>query len=144
MICVNDALAEWLVQILDERKLSFRDLARMAGISHTTVSQVISGQRPATADFCISIAKPLGARPEDVLRLAGHLPPKPSTLDPEAEAIIQQIRALWAEIKELDPSGESLNRLTGVVINQAEAFRTAMKAMQRAEQESDKEVSKRD
>lgn len=62
-------------------------------MSHTQVSNVISGNRTITFDFCAAIAKPLGKTPEEVFRLAGLLPPLP--------AQVESVRGLAGEEKEL-------------------------------------------
>lgn len=74
MVAVNDNLVAWLIAQRDERGWSFREIARRAGISHTTISQVVAGQRVPTFDFCADVARALGEQPETLLRLAGLLP----------------------------------------------------------------------
>ena len=73
-----------------------RELARRAGtISHTYVTDVVNGRVQADADFCIAVARPLGYAPEEILRIAGHLPP----------SVAEQIR--------IDPSLRELARIWG-------------------------------
>lgn len=64
----------WLSDELNSRGWSIRELARRAGISHTTVADVLSEQRKPTAEFCIAIAKALNVPEESTLRRAGILP----------------------------------------------------------------------
>lgn len=54
-----------------------RELARRANVSHTWVSQVISGQSEPSWDFVASVARPLGMQPVEAFRLAGLLPHLP-------------------------------------------------------------------
>lgn len=72
------AFVPWLVAELEDRGWSQRQLAKRASMSATSVSQVITEQRDPSPDFCIAIAHALRLPPEDVLRRAGHLPPKPT------------------------------------------------------------------
>jgi transcriptional regulator with XRE-family HTH domain len=52
-----------------------RELARRSGVSHATISTVISGETRPSFEFCQAVAKPLEIRPEEVFRLAGLLRP---------------------------------------------------------------------
>lgn len=69
----------WLNRELQIRDWSQRELARRAGLSQTTVSQVLAYQRNPTPDFCIDVARALRLPPESMLRRAGHLAPAPQT-----------------------------------------------------------------
>jgi transcriptional regulator with XRE-family HTH domain len=80
-------LSTWLANEIETRGWSIRELSRRAGISHTTVADVISQQRIPTWDFCAAIAGALDKSPEDVFRLAGLLPPLPPAVKEEREAI---------------------------------------------------------
>jgi transcriptional regulator with XRE-family HTH domain len=70
-------LTPWLIRELDTRGWSQRELGRRAGISQTTVSQVLSYQRQPTWDFCASIARAFRVPEDEVFRLAGLKPPLP-------------------------------------------------------------------
>jgi transcriptional regulator with XRE-family HTH domain len=83
---VEDRLVAWINKELEKRDWSHRKLAREAGVSHTHISNVLSGERNVTFDFCASIAKALGKLPEDLFRMAGLLPPLP---EPEDELLSQ-------------------------------------------------------
>jgi transcriptional regulator with XRE-family HTH domain len=87
MVHVNDKLAEWIVTQADDRGWSYRELARRSGVSHTTISQVISGQRIPTFDFCADVARALGESPVELFRLAGLLPAMPERRRKELEEI---------------------------------------------------------
>ena len=71
---MNDKLSDWISNELQRRGWSQREVARRGGISHSTVSDVLSGQRTPTADFCIAIANAFGTSRADVLTRAGILP----------------------------------------------------------------------
>ncbi len=70
-------LTTWLIEKLNENRMSMRELARKSGISHSTISQVVNGAQTPTYEFCIAIAKGLGLAQDEVLTLAGKLPKPP-------------------------------------------------------------------
>lgn len=77
----------WVNSELDKRGWSKRELARRAGLSHATVSKVMSGQNKITFDFCAAIARAFNEPPEMVFRLAGLLPPLPDSADPVVQKL---------------------------------------------------------
>jgi transcriptional regulator with XRE-family HTH domain len=78
-----DNLVDWLAEELRKHNMSMRELARRAGVSHTTVADVMAGQRKPTWEFCAAIARPLNADPREVFRLAGLLSSKPDGGNPD-------------------------------------------------------------
>ena len=80
-------LSDWLSTQTKTRGWSIRELARRADISHTTVAEVLSGQRAPTFEFCAAIAAPLELDPVEVFRLADLLPPLPPNVDAEEELL---------------------------------------------------------
>lgn len=72
-----ESFREYLSSRLKEKAWSIRELARRAGISHTWISNVLSGQTEPSWDFCAAIAKPLGLQPIEIFRLANLMPPLP-------------------------------------------------------------------
>lgn len=88
-----DNLSSWLAEEIKTRGWSIRELARRMDTSHTTVADVISGQRQPTWDFCAKIAKVFGEPPERILRLAGLLPaePEPDQTENQLLAIFRQL-----------------------------------------------------
>ena len=62
---------QWMNKTLEDRGWSARELARRAGISHTYISNIASGKRLPTWDFCAAIAGPLGMSPIVVFQKAG-------------------------------------------------------------------------
>jgi transcriptional regulator with XRE-family HTH domain len=95
-----DTLVDFLNDALSARRWSMRELARQADISHSTISQVISGGAPASANFCVSVAKALGESPERLLRMAERLPPTQQPVDGEQDALrfFRQIPAAYREL----------------------------------------------
>jgi transcriptional regulator with XRE-family HTH domain len=83
-----ETFAEWLKAELDARSWTNSDLARAGGIQPATLSRIISGARRAGPDVCLAIARALREPPERVFRLAGLLPPLPSSVEEEQEALV--------------------------------------------------------
>ncbi len=67
--------SEWLVDELKQREWSNADLAKAAGISRGSVTNIISGIRSPGTDICEAIARAFKIPPEVVYRHAGLLPP---------------------------------------------------------------------
>lgn len=97
---MSDELRSWLSKELDRRRWSHNELARQAKIPQSTVSSVLSGNRKATADFCIKIAQALGEPPEKVLRQARILPLTPASEDDTLQELIELARSLPPEDRE--------------------------------------------
>jgi transcriptional regulator with XRE-family HTH domain len=66
---------DWLIEELDRREWSAADLARNAGISKGSISNILSGNRQPGNDICEAIAHAFKIAPEIVYRRAGLLPP---------------------------------------------------------------------
>lgn len=69
-------LSEWLTTNMQIHNLSTRETARRAGISHPLISDILNGGKPSL-ETCTVLAVLFNSPPEQVLRLAGLLPPKP-------------------------------------------------------------------
>ena len=63
--------------------LSLRQLADVLGVSVAHLSRIEQGQRSPSPRTLQQIAKPLGFDLNELLILAGHLSPEPSTLPEE-------------------------------------------------------------
>lgn len=85
----------WLSNQLKEKNLSMRELARLSHITHSSVSDVLSGKRSPTYDFCTAIAPALGFEPSEMVSIAGLLP-KPPDWTPERE----EWNALFVQLSE--------------------------------------------
>lgn len=55
-----------------------RELARKCNISHSTISDILSGKRAASREFCEAVADGLGLERSYVLQLGGFSPPDES------------------------------------------------------------------
>jgi len=80
-------ISEWLDQQIQERGWSSSELARRAGISQSSVSNVLTGKQIPGLEFCKGVARALGMRTEELLQRAGHLPPMPEPVIEEQEAL---------------------------------------------------------
>ena len=80
-------ISEWLHQQLDERGWSSSELARRAGISQSSVSNVLTGKQIPGLEFCKGVAQALDVRTVELLQRAGHLPPMPEPVVEEQEAL---------------------------------------------------------
>lgn len=67
-------LEDWLAKELKDRGWTHNELARRAGVSQSSISNVLAGKKKAGAELCIKVAQALEEPPEKVLRLAGVLP----------------------------------------------------------------------
>jgi transcriptional regulator with XRE-family HTH domain len=85
--------AEWLRQEIDTRGWSYRELARRAKISVSTVSQVANQKQYPGADFCLSVARAFRVPPEQVFRRANILPGRVKH-DPRVQEIIDTLQYL--------------------------------------------------
>ena len=83
---MENKLAVWLARKMKIEGWSIREVARRAGLSHTTVAEVLSGQREPTWEFCAKIASVVREPPERTFRRAGLL-----SLAPEEEITIQEL-----------------------------------------------------
>lgn len=90
---VDNKLSTWLVNQLNDRNWSHRELGRRAGVSGAAVSRVISGEQNPGADFCAKIAKALGESPDKIFRLAGLLLPEsnPAQGEDDLLAVFRQL-----------------------------------------------------
>jgi transcriptional regulator with XRE-family HTH domain len=82
-----ESFPRWIEQELDKRGWRQSDLARRAGLSEATLSRILNGSRKAGPETCVGIAAALEVPPEHVFRIAGLLPPLPSPVEEEQEAL---------------------------------------------------------
>lgn len=65
---------EYVSGEIKKRGWSMREVSRRAGLSHTTVTEVLNDNREPSWEFCAAIAKPLEVSPVRLFRMAGLLP----------------------------------------------------------------------
>lgn len=95
---------EWLQQELNRRGWNVADLAKRAEMYGYPISQpqlwrILSGDRQAGPDACISIAYGLGVSREEVFKARGWLLREPEQLtttndDPQLVKVVSRLRAL--------------------------------------------------
>lgn len=83
-----DTFVEYLDEELARRNWRPADLARAAGISTGSLSQIYSGTRNPGPDIANAIAVGLGVPPDVVFRKAGLLPEQPG---PERDPAFQEV-----------------------------------------------------
>ena len=98
---MSEGLTVWLSQEIARRGWSHTELAKKASVSRPLVSRILSGDMPASADFCIKVAQALGESPEKVLRLAGILPAAPPAT-PTDDSILQELVELARNLPSKD------------------------------------------
>ena len=90
----------WLNKQLSDSGWTMSEMGRRAGLSHATISNVLSGKTNPGFEFCIGIAKALGMPPEVVMRKAGLMPPRPD--DVGAGEFIAEIAAILRNLPVAD------------------------------------------
>ncbi len=82
----------FLKRQLQQRGLSMRRLARLAGVDHSMISKVLQGKRRAYPDFLRAVAPHLGVPYEDLLVLAGFLD---GGVSPTTRKALDQAQTAW-------------------------------------------------
>lgn len=95
---MDSQLTDWVSEGLKQRGWSHGELSRRAGISRPLISQVLAGDVPPSADFCIKIAHAFGLSPVLLLVKAGILSGQElAPDDPTLQEIIELARSLSPE-----------------------------------------------
>ena len=92
-----DKFIPWLLTELKNRSWRPADLARRAGLSMGSLSNILNGNRRAGPDLCKAVAQALGEPPEKVFRLAGLLPPLPAAEDELLHELLETFKRLTPE-----------------------------------------------
>ena len=74
-------VSEWLMEKLEEKRMTQVQLASLMGKSPAALNYVLTGRNNASAEFCILAARALNEPPETLLRIAGYFP----ALTPQAQ-----------------------------------------------------------
>ena len=93
-------LADWLIRACEARELSWAEASRRAGLYQGAVSAIVGGIRPGL-EACKSLANYFGAPVEEILRLAGHLPPTEAgpSWPPELVSLVSEVERLPAPLQ---------------------------------------------
>lgn len=91
----------WILEELNKKDWKPADLAKKARMSTGALSNIMNGNRKPGPEICRAIAQALDQPPEHVFRLAGLLPPLPSSNNgPILNEIIEIVKRLTDEEKE--------------------------------------------
>ena len=80
-------LGEWVRKTRENKRLSQRDLAKLAGVSQSSIQSIEARDHVPKAIVLVALAKALGESPEKVLRLADVLPRSSGNRDPYFETL---------------------------------------------------------
>ena len=87
-------IADLLTRLASRPGQSQRSLALYMGVSPTAVNEWIQGKRTPDPQYVWKIAELAGMEIEEVMRIAGHLPQRPDSAQPDPDAgIIPEVRA---------------------------------------------------
>ena len=116
-------LGKWLREQIERRGLTQNAAAVYSGVGPATISDIINKNHIPRVDTLFQLADYFGTPREAVLRLAGHLPAATGDgNDPELDALVLEIQAIWRQIKQLDkPTADRLARLAMMQAEMAEA-----------------------
>ncbi len=95
---MNTDLAEALSKELKRRNLSLRRAAQEMGISHTTLSRLISGKTRPDVDTCAKLAGFLRFRVSRVLELAGYV--ETDALTGATGLLYEEYIGAWRQLRE--------------------------------------------
>ncbi len=84
---MSDKMATWLNNEIQPRNWSLRSLARRVGVSHTTVIKIANGETTPSVDMCRCFADIFGVALDEIMRIAGILPPEPPEVAEEKVAL---------------------------------------------------------
>ena len=81
VVLMKTNLSTWLNERIKESGWSIREVARRANISHSWISNVLSGQKQPNWDFCVAIAPVFDVPVETLFHMAGLLPQEETISD---------------------------------------------------------------
>ena len=84
---------DWIIDEINKRGWTQRELGRRAGLPQSTLSEVINGKRRMMPKVCEALAEAFGETPERIMRLAGIIPPLPDN-DPALTELTDLARRL--------------------------------------------------
>jgi len=86
-------LAEFIESEIKKRDMSIREFSRMAGLSHSTVSQYLNepDSRKVSIEFLVKISV---ATNTDLSSIVAMVYPELTSIDPESRIMAEQIRKL--------------------------------------------------
>lgn len=90
-------MGQRLKELRRKKGWSVRKLAREAGVSKSTVSDVELGKRKPTADYLIKIAQALNMEERELLEWYDYMEPLPPTLDQKLERVAREFDTLFLD-----------------------------------------------
>jgi transcriptional regulator with XRE-family HTH domain len=97
-------MSTWLNDEVKKRNWSIRKFGQVIGVSHTHAARLVNGDVRPSLDLCAEIARAFDIRPEDVMKLAGILPPEPVSqssitkeIDRELAAMTEEELCMWRD-----------------------------------------------
>lgn len=84
---------DWLLEQLKKKNISQSELARIAGLSKGTISNLINGTKGSGEESLIAVAQALNLPHDLVFEKAGKFPPKPE-LSPIKRALLHVAEGL--------------------------------------------------
>ena len=84
---MTNKLSPWITEKLDERGWSVREFGRRIGVSPSHASRVANGQVMPSFNLCNEIARAFELRLQEVLVLAGLIPPEPEEVAGEKKML---------------------------------------------------------
>lgn len=107
---MNNNLAAWLNTEVARRGWSLRQLARRAGVSHTTIVKMANGIGQPEVKTCQLVAKALAVPEDELLRMAGILPSTAKTLRvretgaayEDSNGELDALLAVWEQLSPAD------------------------------------------
>ena len=90
----EETFGDWLEKQLQVQGWRQVDLSRHIDVSRSTISDLVNNRRLPSTDVCVRIANALSLPPEDVLRLANHLPAGGAVEDLSLRQLVEVARQL--------------------------------------------------
>lgn len=87
---------EWLTGQMEANNLGIRETAKKVGVSHPTISEMVTYGNMPSYETCVALAKAFNVPPLQVLQLAGMMP---SSIT-EREAKLLELDHLYANATE--------------------------------------------
>jgi len=89
----SELFASTVKNALQGKGISYRKFGRLIGVSHSYISQVLTGKLAPSASFIVKTSSVIGIPPDNLLRIAGVIPENamlPNILDKEtAKEVIE-------------------------------------------------------
>ena len=92
-------IADYIMNLCRQQHLSMREASIKAGLSTETVGVIVRRGNPPRPDTLRAIARALGGDYDHMMRISGHLPPRPPSDEEFIDSDMDDLVPLWKEIK---------------------------------------------